>query len=279
MTWFIYALLGALCVAATRIVSRALLRRQGDPLFFTAVNDFVAGAVVLPFIFSDLHLPTMGKTWVYFSLVTMFAFLSDWFAFRALRRVDVSVFQIIDQIRQPLLIILGFMLFSEPITSLKVLGVFLVAIGATAAVLDPKRLRPDGGVGLALLSTVFAAVAVIFIKFAIVDFSAPAFASLELLGISVLCMVAARFDHHRLLAEMRLNQWGLFAAGALFGLGEILEFTALRIGEISRVLPVFQTSVIFTVIGGVLLLGERERLGQKVIGAVVVVIGLTMLRV
>jgi len=279
MTWFSFALAGALCLALSRIVARRLLREQGDPLMFTAVNDFVAGIIILPFIFSDIHLPVMGVTWVYFALTTVFAFLSDWFAFRALRHIDVSVYQIIDQLRQPLLVVAGFTLFSEPITPIKVFGVLLITAGATLAVLDPRRLRPDGGVTLAILSMAFAAIAVVFVKFTIVDFSASAFASLELLGISALCIVAARCDHKRLLSEIRLSRWGLIAAGAFFGLSEVFDFTALQIGEVSRVVAVFQLSVIFTVLGGILILHERNRLTQKLIGTLLAVVGVFVLRI
>lgn len=246
---------------------------------FTAVHNVVAGIVLLPFVVVGFHLPTQPSTWIFFVLMTLFAFLSDWYAFRALVHLDVSVYQIVDQFRQPLLVLFGLSLLGESVTAFKLIGIVLVSGGVALAVYDRARARHHAGLKTAIWSMFFAAIAVVFVKYAVVDFSEVAMASFELLAIGFLCLIVGRGDVGRAITELKTNRWGLVAAGALFGGSEAFDFMALKLGEASRVVPVFQSSVVFTVLGGALLLGERQRLVQKIIGAGMVVLGVVALKI
>jgi drug/metabolite transporter (DMT)-like permease len=139
MNWFVLSLLSGLCFAASRVVSRALLKKQGNALAFTAVHDFIAGFALLPFIFINVHWPSQGLTWLYFAGIVVFAFLSDWLAFLALKSIDASSYQIVNQIRHVFILLGGLVVFSEAITFIKVVAIACIMVGVVVALYEKTR--------------------------------------------------------------------------------------------------------------------------------------------
>lgn len=80
-----------------------------------------------------------------------------------------------------------------------------------------------------------------------------------------------------LLNKKRLFLTTLLSLVSIWGIGSI--YTAyLAGGEASRIIPVNQSSVIFTVILAAIFLKEKEKLVRKFIGSILVVLGVVFLR-
>lgn len=274
MNWFVLSLLAGLLFAASRAVARFVLQKQGNALAFTALHDFIAGLCLLPFFFAGFHWPTQPITWVYFAGIVVFAFLCDWLAFLALRLIDVSLYQIVNQVRHIFVLIGGLVLFQESITWVKIIAIALITFGVAVAVSEKTRLTINRGVVLSVISTLFAIIAFLFAKLTVRDFSETATASLELMVIGLLAFSCLGWRPAKLVAELRRQKWGLVVSGLLFGIFEVLLFFALKMGEASRVIPVTQSSVVFALIAGFIFLRERRRLPQKIAGVILTGVGI-----
>ena len=281
MSWFATALLSGLFFGISRVVARSLLRYRGDPLLFTGIHNSVAGLLLFVIALGQgLRFPSIVTPWIFLLAMALCSFLSDWLAFQSLTLIEVSISQIIDQLRNVIIFVCGALLFSESVSVLKTLGIVLIMVGVVVTVYESSSARQHHrwGLILAIGSTIFAAMAGLTIKEAIGDFSSATLASFELIGTGLFCLVASRFNIARAFKEVRLNGWGIVAAGALFGIAELAEFMSLRFGEVSRVIPAVQSALVFGVLGGILFLGEKDRLPQKLAGTVLAVAGILLLR-
>ncbi|MBU1164300.1 DMT family transporter [Patescibacteria group bacterium] len=277
MNWLIFSLLTAFFFALSTVIARAFLKKQGDALAFTAIHDFIAGAILLPVIFINFSLPTHNITWLFFIGLVIFALLSDWSGFVALKLIDVSLFKIVWQSRHILVLLAGFLFFAESITLVKVSAVLLIIIGVIIALYEKAKVNWSKGITFTILSTVFGACAIVFAKFAIKDFSANLMASLELMLIGILIFTFLKFKPKTIIKEFKVNKWGLILAGGFFGISELFMFMSLKIGEVSKVVPVVQSSLVFAVLMGIIFLKEYKRIPQKIIGMLVIVIGVLLL--
>lgn len=277
MTWLSLSLLAGFFFALSRVVARFVLREGGSPLAFVAVHDFIAGLVLLPLLFFGFHLPQNSAVWIYFFGIVGFAFLSDWFTFIALRKINVSVYQIVNQVRHVFVLFGGFLFFSEAITTYKLAATLLIIVGVVVMLYEKSKFQLSVGVGVTVFSTLFAIVAFFFVKYAVTDFSETALVSFELMSIGLLSFGLLGFDKDKIIQELKLNRWGLVISGALFGLFELFVVIALKYGDISRVLPVVQSALVFGVVMGIIFLRERERMLQKVIGTVIIVVGIILM--
>ncbi|MCD4705444.1 DMT family transporter [bacterium] len=277
MTWFILSILSGLSFALARAISRIYLKKQGNTLAFTAIHGFIAGLILLPIIFIGLHWPTQSITWWYFAGIIILAFTADWLTFSALKTINVSTYQIVNQARHIFILISGLILFAEAIVIDKLLAIIFITIGVIIALYKKVKIDRDKGIILAILSTLANVLALIFVKFAIRDFSEIAIASLELMAVGLLGFILMKFNTNTLLKEFKINKWGLILAGLFFGFSEIFLFIALKTGEISKVIPVAQSSLIFGLLIGIIFMNERENLIQKIIGASIIISGIILL--
>ncbi len=277
MNWFFISILSGLCFSGSRVLSRILLKKQGNALAFTSIHDFIAGIILIPFLFFNFQLPENQNTWFYFLGIVIFAFLSDWLAFVALKKIDVSLYQIINQSRHVFMLIGGLIIFSEAITYLKVIAIILIIIGVFISLYEKSKMVINKGVIITLLSTLSAIVAFIFAKATVNDFSETAAASFELLLIGIISFGFLRFNPEKIKQELSVQKWGLIISGVLFGGFEVLLFFALKIGEASRVIPVTQVSLIITVLAGIIILKERAYLFQKIMGTLIIALGIVLI--
>jgi len=277
MDWFIAALLTGLFFASSRLVSKYVLRKKGNPLPYTALHDLIAGIVLIPFFFFDFALPSEGKTWVFFGLTVFFLFLADYLVFKSIKLIDISLYQIIIQVRHIFVLIGGFILFTEGITLPKVIAIFLIMFGASVALYQKSKLHWSKGAIFAFFQALFASLGFFTAKFALRDFSEASFASLELMGIGLLGFLFMKLDAKKLFSEFKLNHWKLVLAAVLFGFFELFMFISLKLGDISKVIPVTQVSLVFVVFGGIVLLKEYERVYQKLAGTVLIIIGILLM--
>jgi len=279
MNWFILSILAGLAFASSRVIARATLKKQGDPLVFTSIHDLIAGLVLLPFIWFQLELPTFGMAWLYFFGFVVFAFLTDWLAFLVLKNMDVSEYQIINQLRHIFILLGGFLLFSEAITKFKLLSVFLIMLGVIIAMYEKAKLKMNRSVIYAILGTFFAVITFNFAKLSVVDFSEIAMASFGLLAVALISFSFSGFQIQKIKNELKLNGKGIILSAILFSGFELALFMALERGEISRVIPVTQSSLIFTILAGVIFLNEKARLPQKTMGTILIGMGIAVMYV
>lgn len=68
------------------------------------------------------------------------------------------------------------------------------------------------------------------------------------------------------------------AAGAINSIGLILNFEALKLGDITVVFPLIMAQPLFATLFGLLFLREKEKISLHVaLGAVIVVIGIALI--
>ncbi|MBU1975363.1 MAG: DMT family transporter [Nanoarchaeota archaeon] len=279
MNWFILAILAAVFFSAQRIVARLLLRKQGNPIAFTVCHNLIAGAVIIPaFFFFDFHLPVHAKTWLLYLVAVFFYGVGDVYTYKAIQNLSVSTWQIITQVRHIFTLLGGFLIYSEPLAAVKILGIVLIITGAFVTLYNKRektKLNWSVGIFFTVLAAFLISAGIITDKTIIHDFSMPVYVSLNLITISVggFLYLGIKGKTKSIVQELKMQRYGLLLAGILFGIHKFILILAIKLGEVSRVIPVSQAALIFTVIAGVLFLKENERLPQKVIGIAIIALG------
>lgn len=276
--WFFLSLFAGFLFAANRLIVRSVLTKKVSPMAFGAVHEMLAGLLLLPVGLYFFSLPHNLTTWIALALGIFFIFLCDLFAFLALKHIEASLYQIIGQLRHIVVLLGAFLLFTEAISLEKIISIILIIVGVSVAMISKSKIAINRGTMYALVSTICIALAFLFIKVTTVDVS-PAFSSSVSLIISGLLMylllIVKRDRPKQLIPTAQRRKF--ISAAVLFAFFELSLFTALSIGEASKVTPVTQSSMIFTLIGGYVFLNERTNLKQKIIGSVLIAIGIGLL--
>ncbi|MFH1439994.1 MAG: DMT family transporter [Candidatus Woesearchaeota archaeon] len=279
MNWFIAALFAGLFFASSRIISRFALRKNGNPLAYTALHDLTAGLILIPFLLFDFTFPSQVIPWIFFGITTFFLFLTDYLTFKSIQLIDISLYQILIQVRHIVVLFGGLLLFSEQITLPKMFAILLIILGAIIALYKKSKFDWSKGIVYAILAGLCASIAFLASKTALNGFSNTTFASFVLIGIGLISFAFMKFDDKKIIYEFKINSWKILIAAVLFGGFELLQFLAIKIGEVSKAIPVIQISLVFAVIGGIVLLKEYDRLIQKIIGMILIIAGIIIMNI
>lgn len=276
--WFILSLVAGLLFASSRLTARSVLTKDVHPLAFGSAHNLLAGLLLLPLGLYALSLPQSPIIWFSFALVLLSIFVCDLFAFLCLKYIEASLYQIIGQIRHVVVLFGAYFLFAEDLSVTKIVAIMLIILGVIVAMMGKAKIEINKGTVYAFISTVCIALAFLFIKMTSVDV-APAFSgSLALLvsGGLMYGMVIFKKEpvRHLITGQHRL---ALLGTGVMFALFELVLFTALALGDASKVTPVAQSSMIFTIIGGYIFLHERSHMKQKIVGSILIALGIILM--
>lgn len=281
MTWFYYALFAAAFFTAYSLLIRIYLHGHGDALIFALLTNVMLGVTLLSFAlvggwYLDLTAARIVLILLGSVLIAAASALITWGRqIEEVSRVSVA--------RQSVVIWIfagGIMLLGEPFSILKGAGVLFILAGTLVAFWERGHLSPSKGVTLVLAGSLLAGGAGLIAKTMVESTVSPALyaATVSLLAALWLLLVLPR-RIERIRSELHLQHWRIAVAGGCLALTNFFLFRGYQVGEASRVAPIYSTSLIFTVLAGVVVLGERNNVRQKVGGAIIALAGVALLRV
>ena len=280
MTWFYYALLAAVIFTIYSLLIRIYLQDHGDALIFALLSNVVLGCTLLAFAMLGGWYLRLSESRVLLILLASVLFacasaLITW----GRQLEEVSRVSVARQSAVIWIFVGGIMLLGEPFSVMKVAGVLLILAGTLIAFWERGHFSASKGVVLVLGGSALAGAAGLIAKSMVESTVSPAlYAAITslLAALWLIAVLPRRIE--RLRAEIRLQHWRIAVAGGCLALTNFFLYRGYQVGEASRVAPIYSTSLIFTVLLGVMLLGERDNLRQKIAGAAIALTGVVILR-
>jgi drug/metabolite transporter (DMT)-like permease len=276
--WFFLALSAGFLFAADRLIIRSVFKKDTDPLAFGALHELLAGLFLIPIALFNLKLPQTSEAWLYLVLVGIFVFLADATSFLSLKNTEASMYQIAQQSRHAVILVGAYFIFGEVITTSKIISIFLIIFGVSVALIDRSKLKISKGIVYAALSAVFISGAFLVIKKiggSVSPSVSGAFGFLVAGFLIYITYLLKGGKKEKIISKNNIKQ--LLLGSITFSLFELCLFSSLTLGEASRVTPVTQSSLVFTLVGGYLFLGEKTRLKPKITGSILIALGIGML--
>lgn len=277
--WFIYAVVSAVSATIFAIIVRVLLKDKGDPIAFAILVD-IAALVTLLIVspFGVIEYAIDPKILLVLILFSFYIALMDVVFIKARKFNEVSDFSIGLQSSVIWVLILGGLFFGESLTLGKILGGTLIVLGNILASFKKKGFRISTGIKYVFLAAFLYASGSFVSKYLLTFFSPIAFQLILffLAPIWILLYTPNRFE--RVYKELKLQGYRVFLAGIFFSIMLFFMVKGFDVGEASKVLPVQQASLIFTVLAGMIFLKERDRVWQKLAATAVVFTGAMFMR-
>ena len=128
----------------------------------------------------------------------------------------------------------------------------------------------------ALLSAIFAALVAIFGKVGLQSVDSSTATAVRAIVMAVVLVLVIVAEGKMLKVGAIVSDWNVFkfilASGIAGALSWLFYFMALKIGKVSQVVPIDRLSIVFALILGVLVLGEKAD-WKTALGSVLVVVG------
>jgi len=193
--------------------------------------------------------------------------------FRAAKLLDASVLVTVGNTSVIVAFIGALFLYSETLSVSKLIGGILI-IGALLLVSLGRRSKnlSTKGILFGMLNSTLLGLGWMLDKRGAQLFNASTY-NILIWTVPLVIIAFPGVKPAVLKSEMKSASWRIFLLAGLNVVGYLLQLMALEVAEATRVIPIVQTSTLFTVLLGIVLLGEKENIGKKVIAASMAIVG------
>lgn len=288
--WFWISIVVGLINAVRNLMARVVLREEEDSLAYSFVQQALVAGLAFPFLFFNWQIPEIVLPFLLLVLVGLWDTLCTYLITESYRFLEVSLRTVIYQSRIIWVVLLGFVFLHESLDWQKLMGAVFIFTGIALASLrkgglnrakqlvsrlkEGNKSAREKGVFLTLSTAFLTALELIVLRHLLNLFSpAVLLFGVTMTSVLVLALITPGLKR-RVFRLPRLS----FLNGVFVGICALLFYLASSMTEISRTLPVVQAFTVLTVILGIVLLKERERVWQKILGGILAAIGVILVK-
>lgn len=283
MSWIFLALIGILFISVSSLFERVLLKEeQSDPFTYSIVFQLLIAALFFICIaFTGFHLPPLKPLIPYLFLMAVLYSLGNWLGFKGLKTTEASETSILWSSKSIWTMMTAIIFLNEPVDLKRIIGMLLIITAIIIINWKGKVWKLNKGHFFILIAALcygiaFTNDAFLLNHFEVLSYSAIAFLFPPLLLLIIRPKTIIKFklflDKKRLLL--------ITIASFFLGIGTLAVYSSYQQGgDASQVIPINQSSVVLIVLLSYIFLKERGRFPQKVIGSLLVFVGVLLLTV
>lgn len=274
--WFILSVLSAIFFSITTLLQKVFLR-ENDTMEASAFFALVSSLVAFIFaIFSGFNLNGLSSVLPNFFVMPFLYAGAVLSLFAAFKRADASDVTVLGASRSIWVAIGSIIFLGETLANNTMIGTLLVILGIVVISYQRRREKPNKGHAFALLAALLFGIGFVNDAYIINTVNVPSYLFLSFFMPAIILTLlkpkALRlFNDRKALKSMIVI--------AIFYVAQALAiFYAYHLGgQAAQVYPIGQSYVVLTVILAAIFLKERERIANKIVGTLLVFVGIVLI--
>jgi len=282
MTWLSLALISLSTLSVASVLARVLLKNEdSNPVGYAIIFQLVLGTISLIFAITlKKFVPPSNETSIIrFIFSTLLWAGSTVFGFQTLKRLSAGESTILASSGTFISIGLGIVFLGEVFKVAAIAGTVLILLAVLIIATGNLNFRSREGIIFGLLSSAFAAIAVV--NDAVILKSYEAFSYTAIMSFLPGFILLLLFPKQIAKIPKMFDRKSFFIITILcmfYSIQAIAYYLALQNGApISRLSPIMKSSIVLTVILAAVFIKERSNLKKKLIAAIMVTIGTILL--
>jgi uncharacterized membrane protein len=278
--WLWYTLIAVITISFANLFQKLSMKKEdNDPIVASIIFQVLLG------IFSGIFALIVGfklppvNLLPYFAFSILFYGFGTIFFFRAMKAIEVSRVTILAGFGSLVSIVSGFIFLGERLSMIQMSGAFFILLAVYNIEKGKKTVKFSRGVVYSLLGTSLYALAITNDTFIISRYEAISYTPI----MSFLPAFVIAFLYPKTVSKnknMFLNlDKNLVIYSFLYSIQAVAYYLALQYGAMaSRMNTIFKSEIVLTIILATILLKERKDLSRKIVSAILVTIGVVLLR-
>lgn len=276
MNWFILALLAGAASNFFNIFNRSSLKEKGDSTVYAWWFELFRFLVFFIVFLTSPLIPPQPIAYIYLILLGLIEVSSVYFFMRSHRITELSLSTFVIKLQLIWTPLLAFIFINERLSLFDYCAIVIILLGIFIAVYT-KGMKQDKGVTTTLISSLLISLLALFVKKAAEYTSTPLIImSMSFPSILILPLLMKNAQN-RIASIPRVSLRNNFFGAMSNVVAMYLSVSAVRIGSTSKVSAVYQGMMVIALFYSIVVLKEKKQLWQKIIGACVVVLGLSLL--
>lgn len=274
--WFLLALFAGIFSTAFNFINRNFLKDNRDATSYAWLFELTRTILFTPLIVFELPVKHSYYSVLVLLLLGFVEYFSVYVFMKMHAYTHLSVSTIITRLRLVWVPVLAYMFLGEHLLLRDYLGVGIIFLGQSLIV-SPRKFIFDKGMRFAFFSSVATAALALVMKKASDLF--PTAIITATMGIPTIV------GYPFFMKNCRLRIWSLWKknykaiviATIFNALAMYFLIWSLKLGDVSKVTAIYQSSLLFGVVTGIVLLNEKEDVAKKIVGGLVTVLGILLL--
>ncbi|MCL4200109.1 DMT family transporter [Patescibacteria group bacterium] len=273
---------GAILLASLwRIIARAKTKPAANDIAFTSLVDGFAAAsslVILALTGFDRTVASDPTIWLLFGISILFATLGDYLLLVSTKYADLADTSILLPLSNFWTLLIAAIFLGETVSVQKMIAVALIIVGSMLTIMTTGKIVINRGILAITLYGICAALMNSIDKGISNAFAIPLYAAISY-GASAIALFLLLGTKRvaRIQEEWKLQGWWLSTIGVLWALFSFMLLSAYRHGDVSSVVPFTRLFIVVTTFYSLIVLKERARFVQKLIGSIIVTSGAILL--
>lgn len=280
-TWYFNLIIYlVLYILFTQMYKMATKSSKNDGAL-TILLQLLGGIFVLVFMpFFKMQFPTNLSTYIFLGIAIIFYAIADRVNTTARRGLEVSVYSILGQLSTVFVIVWGLLFFKEEIIIKKLFGAFLILLGNVIVLYKKGKFEWNKYIFFSLLGNLAMSIG-ITVDVGISDqFNMPIYVALTLIVPALLILIAEKVKIKDIVSEYKNgNKKAIMIVGISWGIMIIEMLRTYQFGTVTTIAPLCATTTILNVFVAYFALKEKDSLLKKILAAIIVVLGIVLIKV
>lgn len=241
---------------------------------------FATIAILIATPFFDMKFPTDFKVYFLLMLAIVFYTVTDRLNTTVRSGIEASTFNIIKQLSTVFMIFAGILFFKEEFIINKFIGAILIILSNLLIFYQKENNKSNRYVLLGILANIFYTIALFLDVNISESFNLPIYIALSLGIPAVLIAIIEKIKPKEIINEFKNgNKLAIFLTAISWSYMILFQLKAYQLGNVSIVAPLCSLTVILNVIVGYFFLKERSNLTKKIVAAILIIIGIILIKV
>lgn len=253
-------------------------KNDGALTILIQVLSGIFGLIWIPFF--KMQFPSNLATWGLLLISIVFYAIADRLNTTARRGLEASEFSILGQLVNVFTIIFGILFFKEQILLKKVIGTILILMGNVFVLFEKGKFQWNKYTIFSLLGSLSMSIALIVDVGISEQFNLAIYAALTLSMPAIILLIGERIKIKDITNEFKQgDKRSILMVSFTWPLTIITLLRAYNFGTVGTVAPISAAATILNVFVAYFALKEKNNLLKKVLAAVIVVIGIVLIKI
>ena len=281
MNWIIFVILYLILVVIYNQFYKISTKKLTKPGALTVLLQIIGAlAVLLVSPLFEIKFPTDIKVYMFLGLALIFYSISDRLNTTVMAGIEASTFSIIIQLSTVFMIFAGLIFLKEPFIVNKLIGAFLIIASNILIFYKKGEAKLNKYIILGILANICYTIALFLDVNISNNFNLPFYVAITLGVPAILIFILERVKISDIKSELKNgNKRAIIITGITWALSIVAQLRASQLGDVSVVAPLCALSVILNVIFGYFFQNEKENLTKKIIAALLIILGIILIKV
>ena len=281
MNWIIFVILYLILVVIYNQFYKISTKKLTKPGALTVLLQIIGAlAVLLVSPLFEIKFPTDIKVYVFLGLALIFYSISDRLNTTVRAGLEASTFSMIKQLSTVFMIFAGLIFLKEPFVINKFIGAILIIASNILIFYKKGEGKPNKYIILGIIANICYTIALFLDVNISNNFNLPFYITISLGIPAILIAVIEKIKITDIKNEfINGNRKAICVTGITWSLSILVQLRAYQLGEVSVVAALCALSVILNVIFGYFFQNEKENLTKKIIAALLIILGIILIKV